>query len=265
MRQGLLHRSRVTSKPSSLFIASALLILTLLLVLTTQPVNAIAIAPTSNGVRARHRSSRVSSSRKLPKPTFSQFTDAVSGCGYPGPTQDTYDAFIVAVVSKEYRFSLDEQAMFLAQILHESDGLRAVREYDCETSGCPGQYATPGVDSPDCEYYGRGYIQLSWAANYRDFSTAYFNDASVLLDNPDRVASEPSLAWGSAVWFWISRNVHQAALTGQFGATTKIINGGIECSGGANAEAENRFQLYEKVRAAFGIISPEADESGCYN
>lgn len=34
--------------------------------------------------------------------------------------------------------------MALTQFLHESDGLRAKREYRCEVTGCPGEYETPG-------------------------------------------------------------------------------------------------------------------------
>ena len=49
--------------------------------------------------------------------------------------------------------------MFLAQIIWESDGLRAKKEYACMASGCPGQY-TSGIGFPGQNYFGRGYIQL---------------------------------------------------------------------------------------------------------
>jgi chitinase len=51
-----------------------------------------------------------------------------------------------------------EAAMFLAQILWESDGLRATSEYACAATGCPGEYGTSQY--PEESYYGRGYIQL---------------------------------------------------------------------------------------------------------
>ena len=51
--------------------------------------------------------------------------------------------------------------MFLAQILWESDGLRAKREYACLATGCPGQYLDTNYPYyPGQNYYGRGYIQL---------------------------------------------------------------------------------------------------------
>lgn len=51
---------------------------------------------------------------------------------------------------------------------------------------------------------------------------------------------------------------------GQFGVTTKAINGGLEC--GSNPPNPNgrvkRFQLYGQVRRAFGLPGA-GDNSGC--
>lgn len=110
--------------------------------------------------------------------------------------------------------------MALTQFLHESDGLRAKREYRCEVTGCPGEYETPGqdlfslvevalefliifsgCDAPNQHYFGRGYIQLSWCYNYRAASHDLFNDDRLISD-PDMVAREENLAWNTAYWFW---------------------------------------------------------------
>ena len=62
----------------------------------------------------------------------------------------------------------------IAQILWESDGLKAVREYACATNGCPNEYKTSD-DVPGKSYYGRGYIQLTWAGTYKSaVSITYF-------------------------------------------------------------------------------------------
>jgi hypothetical protein len=73
-----------------------------------------------------------------------------------------------------------ELAMFLAQILWESDGLRARREYAC-VNGCPKEYKSD-LDFPGQSYYGRGYIQLTWAYNYIAASKDLYNDDRLLKD-----------------------------------------------------------------------------------
>lgn len=95
----------------------------------------------------------------------------------------------------------EEAAMALAQFLHESDGLRAKREYRCITTQCPGEYATPGCDAPDQHYFGRGYIQLSWCYNYRAASQDLLGN-NQLVSDPDAVARDENLAWNTAFWFW---------------------------------------------------------------
>lgn len=99
--------------------------------------------------------------------------------------------------------------MALTQFMHESDGLRARREYACEHTGCPGHYETPGCDVAGQRYFGRGYIQLTWCGyNYRPFSMHYYGDDR-LIYNPDLVATDDSLAWNSAFWFWSVRFMHE--------------------------------------------------------
>jgi hypothetical protein len=78
----------------------------------------------------------------------------------------SYDEYIKALVANAYQIPLNsldkynsmiknagpaggittkrELAMFFAQILVESAGLKYVREVQCEITGCPGQYEVPG-------------------------------------------------------------------------------------------------------------------------
>ena len=77
-----------------------------------------------------------------------------------------------------------------------------------------------------------------------------FGDVNVLLQDPDRVAREGWLAMSSAIWFAMTPqapkpSIHEvvagfwqpnerdvaAGIKQGFGATTLIINGGIECGG----------------------------------
>ncbi len=50
--------------------------------------------------------------------------------------------------------------MFLAQIIHESGGLKHKRELACINTGCPNHYHITGPGIQGKRYYGRGYIQL---------------------------------------------------------------------------------------------------------
>lgn len=91
--------------------------------------------------------------------------------------------------------------MALAQFLQESAGLTAKSEIACASNGCPGQYETPGCDIAGQNYYGRGYIQLTWCTNYKAASQDLFG-STTLVDNPDSVATNENNAWDTAFWFW---------------------------------------------------------------
>lgn len=174
--------------------------------------------------------------------------------------------------------------MALAHFLHESDGLRAKREYRCISNGCPGDYRVPGCDAPGQNYFGRGYIQITWCYNYKAASRDLYNDDRLVYD-PDKVAREESVAWETAFWFWkvqlniytlyhfeslhfrFQINVHSrpGVSDGAFGVTTKAINGALECDNyTGQSVARHRYEMYGKIRSAFGLSGP-GKENGCYN
>ncbi|CAL8128831.1 unnamed protein product [Orchesella dallaii] len=193
---------------------------------------------------------------------YKEFSNAVTSNGYPAPSQEQYKNFNAYARRTGKISSKQEAAMALAQLLHESDGLRAKTEYACVRSQCPSEYRNPQCDRPGRYYYGRGYIQLSWCYNYGPASRAIFGDDR-LLDNPDQVAKDDKVAWQTAFWFWGERVHNQAGVQqGRFGASTKAINGGLECSAPGNTQAQARFRLYGNVRRAFGLQGA-GDSSGC--
>jgi len=190
--------------------------------------------------------------------SLQSFQRAVASAGFPSPPRTIFHGFQNAFADLSYTPTRAQLAMFLAQCLHESDGLRATTEYAC-ASGCPGRYVTP-LDVPGKQYYGRGFIQLTWAYNYKAASDALFSNPQVLLDDPDRVAKDLQLAWSTAAWFWVNHVVPQAPGL-NFGATTRVINGGIECNGYSSA-ARKRWEIFQNVARVLGIDN--VSEAGCY-
>lgn len=147
--------------------------------------------------------------------------------------------------------------MFLAQILWESNGLQAKEEVNPPK----GAYCCPGDTA---SYHGRGYIQLSWSYNYRAASLGIFSD-DLLLQAPELVSEDELIAWKVSFWYW-KENVHKVVSAGEgFGATTRCINGALECGKAwkRGGPAEKRFALYCKVLKAMDMDPRSADPSGC--
>ncbi len=154
-----------------------------------------------------------------------------------------------------------EVAAFLANINHESDQLRAVREYNganycnyCDWSrpyGCP---------AGQCSYFGRGPMQLSWNFNYKTTGDAI---GANLLANPDLVATNATIAWKTAVHYWMT-NPGPNTMTSHtgmtctdswcgFGQTVKSINGALECGGRNPATVEERVRKYKQFCDMLGV------------
>jgi len=176
-------------------------------------------------------------------------------------------------------------------------GLVYVREAGCATTGtsctynaecAPDQWqgqqwpCGKNADGSFKKYYGRGAKQLSYNYNYGPFSQAMFNDVSVLLDNPDKVA-ESWLNIASAVFFYVypaspkpsmlhvidgtwQPNAHDLSLGIKpgFGATTNVINGGIECGHAyEKPQSVNRVAYYQSHAATLGVEIANNEELGC--
>ncbi|MDI6103162.1 glycoside hydrolase family 19 protein [Actinoplanes sp. NEAU-A12] len=151
-----------------------------------------------------------------------------------------------------------EAAAFLANVNHESGGLVYVEEINqanwplyCDRSqpyGCPaGQSA----------YHGRGPIQLSWNFNYKAAGDALGID---LLNNPDRVKNESSVAYQTAIWYWMTQRgpgtmtPHDAMVNSRgFGETIRSINGSLECNGGNPAQVQSRINAYHRFTGILGV------------
>ncbi|MFJ1767397.1 chitinase [Amycolatopsis sp. NPDC088138] len=151
-----------------------------------------------------------------------------------------------------------EAAAFLANVSHETGGLVYIRETNtanyphyCDTSqsyGCPAGTAA---------YYGRGPLQLSWNFDYKAAGDFLKID---LLHSPDLVATNATVSWKSALWFWNGSKgastitSHGAIIYGKgFGQTIRTINGAVECDGKAPAQVQHRVDLYKKFAGVLGV------------
>lgn len=134
------------------------------------------------------------------------------------------------------------------------------------------------------KYFGRGAKQLSYNYNYGPFSDAMYGDVRVLLDNPERVA-DTWLNLASAVFFTIypaspkpsmlhvvdgswQPNAHdrELGIVPGFGATTNVINGGIECGHGyEKPQSVNRIAYYRQHANALGVPISPTETLGCAN
>jgi chitodextrinase len=164
------------------------------------------------------------------------------------------------------------------------DGYGCPYNNECLPSTWQGQVWPCGKDAQGRykQYFGRGAKQLSYSFNYGPFSDAMFGDVRVLLDKPEQVA-DSWLNLASAVFFyaypaspkpsmlhvvdgsWQPNAVDSAAgIKPGFGATTNVINGGIECGQGAEKpQSLNRIAYYRQHAAALGVPIAATEELGC--
>ncbi|MEM1256347.1 MAG: Dot/Icm T4SS effector Zinc-dependent metalloprotease LegP [Cyanobacteria bacterium P01_H01_bin.21] len=183
-----------------------------------------------------------------------------------------------------------EAAAFLANIAHETTGgwetapggrhawgLHFIEEVGCENGSCTGYCDVNNSIYPCASgqtYHGRGPMQLSWNYNYGAAGQALGVD---LLANPDLVKSDGTLAFQTALWFWMTPqppkpSCHDvmagrwapsaedvtAGRTPGFGMTINIINGGLECSIPTNGKVQDRVGFYQRFTQLLGVTMGEA-------
>lgn len=150
-------------------------------------------------------------------------------------------------------------AMFLAQMAHESE-FAHLEEIKCQGNKCPNEYGSSG----GVQYYGRGFIQLTWKANYEEASKA-LGMGDQLVKNPEKVGKDVSIAARVSIWFWDTKVLPKPGVKEmkQFGLTTKAINGSVECTGSNVEQSKRRYKIYQAVAKAMKLTNLAA-ESGCY-
>lgn len=146
--------------------------------------------------------------------------------------------------------TLQRQAMFIAQVMHESGEFRYLAELGndnylayLDTGNVAKRLGnTPEADGDGQLYKGRGLIQITGRANYMRCGHAL---QLQLLKNP-QLLENPRHAVASACWFWFDKKLNQFADTNQITACTKRINGGIN-------GLDDRKEYWKRAKLAMGI------------
>lgn len=123
------------------------------------------------------------------------------------------------------------QAMFIAQVMHESGEFRYLAELGSDkylayldTGSIAKKLGnTPEADGDGQLYKGRGLIQITGRANYLVCGQAL---KLPLLKNP-KLLEEPCHAVSSACWFWFKKSLNKFADNGDIRECTRLINGGF--------------------------------------
>ncbi|KAE8690712.1 Endochitinase 1 [Hibiscus syriacus] len=209
----------------------------------------------------------------------------------------TYDAFIAAARSYPAFATTGNQdtrkreiAAFLAQTSHETTGgWPSAPDGPYSWGYCfnreqnpPSSYCRPDPTYPCAsgrQYFGRGPIQLSWNYNYGQCGRAIGLN---LLNNPDLVATDATISFKSAFWFWMtaqppkpschnvivgawspSASDQAAGRVRGYGMITNIINGGLECGRGRDSRVESRIGFYKRYCDILGVSY--GNNLDCYN
>lgn len=134
-------------------------------------------------------------------------------------------------------------AAFIAQLAHESVGLTAFEEF-ASGRAYEGRRDLGNTQPGDgVRFKGRGPIQLTGRANYRQAGEAL----GLNLEEDPKQASLPEVGFRIAGYFWHSRNLNILADEGKFNLITKRINGGF------NGKAD-RDRYYARAKQALGVI-----------
>eukprot|EP01018_Ginkgo_biloba_P020411 Gb_07463 [translate_table: standard] len=188
---------------------------------------------------------------------FSQISAGISN-SCKGKRFYTYNSFITAAKSfpsfgntgsNVYRKR--ELAAFFANVAHETGSLC----YIDEINGPP--YCSPSKQWPCVKgksYHGRGPLQLTGNANY-GAAGKYFGFNG--LSNPEKVVENPTIAFKSAIWYWmINSRCHQAMSPSGvgFAGTIRSINIG-ECNGHFPKAVASRVDLYKKFCSRLGVTT----------
>lgn len=148
------------------------------------------------------------------------------------PTLDNYD------INTKLRI-----AHFMGQVTHECAGFRTTEEF-ASGAAYEGREDLGNVKKGDGKRYkGRGLIQLTGRANYRNIGEKL---GLSLEDNPE-LAAEPVTSLKIACEYWKSRDINTVSDMDNLIKATKLVNGGLN-------GLEDRRKYLQKAKTALASI-----------
>lgn len=153
----------------------------------------------------------------------------------------------LAATMAEYQIDTPARAaMWLAQIAHESAELRLTTEI-ADGSAYEGRVDLGNTQRGDGRRYrGRGLIQITGRSNYAACSRWLAGSEILLIEHPELLATDATLAARSAGWFWRSRGLNAYADRGDITGCTRRINGGTN-------GLRDRIKYWDRARSVLGV------------
>lgn len=134
-------------------------------------------------------------------------------------------------------------AHFMGQVTHECAGFRTTEEF-ASGAAYEGRADLGNTQRGDGRRYkGRGLLQLTGRANYRQMGTAL----GLPLEAQPELAAEPVTSLRIACEYWQSREINAKADADDLPAVTRAVNGGLN-------GLDDRRACLRRARAALAAI-----------
>lgn len=134
-------------------------------------------------------------------------------------------------------------AHFMAQVTHECAGFRTTEEF-ASGDAYEGRLDLGNLRKGDGRRYkGRGLLQLTGRANYRDMGRRLGID----LEGDPHLAADPATSLSIACEYWTSRDINAAADNDDLVKATRLVNGGTN-------GLEDRRRYLNKAKIALAAL-----------
>lgn len=166
-------------------------------------------------------------------------------------TKAQAQARIVGAISAVFAPTLDHYdintklriAHFMGQVTHECAGFRTTEEF-ASGAAYEGREDLGNIHRGDGKRYkGRGLIQLTGRANYREIGDVL----GLPLEDDPELAAEPVTSLKIACEYWKTRKINDAADRDDLIKATKLVNGGLN-------GLEDRRKYLQKAKTALASI-----------
>ncbi|WP_052313667.1 C39 family peptidase [Nocardia thailandica] len=155
--------------------------------------------------------------------------------------------------------TVDRAAMWMAQVGHESAGLRYMEEL-ADGSAYEGRADLGNTQPGDGRRFkGRGPIQITGRHNYAAVSAWAFAQglvptATYFVDNPAELGTD-RYAFAGVTWYWtVARQMNRFADAADIEGATRAVNGGL-------TNLDDRVDRWNHARALGAALLPEEDST----